>query len=319
MLRAIHNMVQDLEDESRDPREGLCIILRNTQDSILLEWVLYDASIHYACQGMKPFFMRREIALVLMLMWAVQGKDNQPGGERYLSQGILEAGCEGLHHFGQRHQYIGDVSQDSILSSRFDDDSWHRAMDLGTRHTAGTIYKDVSLARLLITRGVIGESKPVLNDICALAFEETKAIDSLLGDASAFCNHPSIRKIFLAANIDANERRECLDSLDKLSVFAKGLTAFELLGMLSMAARDSIARHERMEPITARIMTIEACKGREFKYVAVPFVESGRFPADVASDKAYLERNRLYVATTRAKSRLWLLESEERPTKLAPV
>lgn len=318
MLRAIHEQVQSAQDKSKEPREGLCIILRNPQDSILLEWALTNEGIHYACQGMRPFFMRREIALVLMLMWAMQGKDYafEKGKERYLTPGILQAGCEGLQHFGQRHQYIGDVDPDVIANVRFDGSSWGKSTDPAAMHAGKHIYEDVSKARLLISRGVIGESAPLLSDTCALAL---KAPESLLGDASAFCDHPAIRRIFMAANIDAKERRACLGSLDQLSVFSQGLTVNELLGMLTITAKRSIGMHEKDAPVTVRIMSVEASKGREFKYVAVPFVERGRFPANVAREKAYLERNSLYVAMTRAKSRLWLLESARHPVTPGPV
>lgn len=320
MLRAVHEQVQALEEQSEGPREALCIILRNPQDSILLEWTLINAGIHYACQGMSSFFMRREIALVLMLMWAIQGEDYafKEDDQRYLTPGIILAGCEGLEHFGQRHQHTANIDADVITQSRFDCASWRDSSDAtSTRNSAKLAYEDVRMARLLISKGLISESSAtLLSDACALALEIP---ESLLGDASAFCDHPNIRRIFLDAQIEEKERRACLHSLDSLSSFARGLTVHEVLGMISIMAMKSIERHHRKALVTARIFSVEASKGREFKYVAVPFVERGRFPASVAYEKSYLERNKLYVAMTRAKSRLWLLESQDRPVKPMPV
>ena len=41
-------------------------------------------------------------------------------------------------------------------------------------------------------------------------------------------------------------------------------------------------------------------------------LEPGRFPAPAPKATAFLERNRLYVAMTRAKQRLWLMENAAR-------
>ncbi|WP_373765189.1 ATP-binding domain-containing protein, partial [Delftia acidovorans] len=60
------------------------------------------------------------------------------------------------------------------------------------------------------------------------------------------------------------------------------------------------------------LSTIEEAKGKEYEHVALPFMEPGRFPASAPHALAFLERNRLYVAMTRARKRLWLLEHAER-------
>lgn len=97
------------------------------------------------------------------------------------------------------------------------------------------------------------------------------------------------------------------------------MSACEFLGRLTLMARASIDMHERGEVMTLRLMSIEASKGREFTFVAVPFVARGRFPAPASREQAYRERNMLYVAMTRARSALWLLEGGQRPITPGPV
>jgi superfamily I DNA/RNA helicase len=48
-------------------------------------------------------------------------------------------------------------------------------------------------------------------------------------------------------------------------------------------------------------------------------VERGRFPGPASHAEAYRERNMLYVAMTRARTALWLLESAARPVSPGPV
>lgn len=97
------------------------------------------------------------------------------------------------------------------------------------------------------------------------------------------------------------------------------MPASEFLGRLTLMATTSIAMYQAKEPVTLRLLSVEACKGREFMFVAVPFVERGRFPGPASHAEAYRERNMLYVAMTRARTALWLLESAARPVSPGPV
>lgn len=55
------------------------------------------------------------------------------------------------------------------------------------------------------------------------------------------------------------------------------------------------------------------CKSMPAEFIAIPFLAPGRFPAPVPHALAFVERNRLYVAMTRARQRLWLLEDARHP------
>ncbi|MNV81797.1 ATP-dependent DNA helicase Rep [compost metagenome] len=108
-------------------------------------------------------------------------------------------------------------------------------------------------------------------------------------------------------------------SLESLAGLAHGLPVAELLGRLTLLVTASIGMHQAQEPISLRLLSVDACKGREFTFVAVPFVERGRFPGPASHQDAYRERNMLYVATTRARAALWVLESAAKPVWPGPV
>lgn len=302
------------ERSDKGVHSALNVVLRNPQDSILLEWVFGHEGVHYGCQGMSAFYLRREVALVLCLMWALGG-----GGapEQPLTPGIVAAAIQGLLHYGRRNARPDAVDPDVLAQGQFDDAGW--SMGLGTgesQQLAATLHGNVPLMQRYILHGTLDRNAPPLADACAQAMVLAPEV---LADAGAFFSHPLVRRIFDDAAIHALERQACRASLEQLARLAQGMTAGEFLGRLTLMATTSIAMYQAKEPVTLRLLSVEACKGREFMFVAVPFVERGRFPGSASHAEAYRERNMLYVAMTRARTALWLLESAGRPVSQGPV
>lgn len=296
---------------------SLNVVLRNPQDSILLEWVFGHEGVHYGCQGIAPFYLRREVALTLVLMWALLGDD----GERHLTPGIVGAAVEGLLHYGRRAPRNDMVDPDVLAQGQFDSAAWAGlpGADEGSK-LAATLHGSAVRMRRYIAHGTMNPTAPELADACAKTMAlETAARAAVLADAGAFCAHPLVRSIFADAPINGQERSACMASLEALARLAHGLPVAELLGRLTLLATASIAMHQSREPISLRLLSVEACKGREFTFVAVPFVERGRFPGPASHQEAYRERNMLYVAMTRARAALWLLENAAKPVWPGPV
>ncbi|MDH1291798.1 AAA family ATPase [Comamonas terrigena] len=296
----------------KSQHSNLNIILRNPQDSILLEWIFGHEGVHYGCQGLRPFYLRREVALVLTLMWALQGSE----ANRCLTPGILNAALQGLQHYGYRSKQTEAINADVLASGNFDEASLAPLAGASeTPKIVGMLFGNTLRTRQFITRGPNPDALE-FKDSCAAVMALSSDV---LGDAGAFFRHPKVLQIFNDAQINSKERQACLASLERLAILAKGMPASEFLGRLTLMATASIAMHERKEVVTLRFMSVTASKGREFTFVAVPFVERGRFPAPVPRDEAYRERNMLYVAMTRAHSALWLLEGRKRPVTPGPV
>lgn len=305
------------EQQQQQHTSSLNVVLRNPQDSILLEWVFGHEGVHYGCQGMSPFYLRREVALALALMWALQGDDK----ERHLTPGIVGAAVEGLLHYGRRTARSGAADVDLLAQGQFDNAGWSDlpGANEGSK-LAATLHSSAARMRRYIAHGTLDPNAPELKDPCArimaLPAAERAAV---LADAGALCQHPLVHRIFADAPINGRERSACMASLDALARLARGLPVAELLGRLTLLVTASIGMHQAQEPISLRLLSVEACKGREFTFVAVPFVERGRFPGPASHQEAYRERNMLYVATTRARAALWVLESGAKPVWPGPV
>lgn len=292
---------------------SLNVILRDPKDSILLEWVFGHEGVHYGCQGISPFYLRREVALTLTLMWALLGS----AGERQLTPGILGAAIEGLLHYGRRNSRVDIGDPDVLAQSQFDDTGWTELPGIRqSQKMAAVLHGDIERTRRYIVHGTLDPTAPLQTDACANIVAKAP---SMRDDAGAFCSHPLVRRIFDEAPINHKERQACMDSLDSLADVARGISVDEFLGRLTLIVVKSIEMHRREEPITLRLLSIDACKGREFMFVAVPFVERGRFPGPVPHEEAYRERNMLYVAMTRARAALWLLEGPSRSISPGPI
>ncbi|MDR3066781.1 MAG: UvrD-helicase domain-containing protein [Comamonas sp.] len=289
-LLAIHADVAGLSRKPQDPPAVLRVILRSPEDSIRLEWLFAHEGVHYACKGMQRFYQRREIALVLAMLWAMPGCS----GTALLSQGILNSAAEGLMRY-VRHASPPD--RDLLANGVFDMSALGESPpESDTRRIAAELMGRQSAMRRFLAVQIAPDSAAAR--LLALPAEQC-------ADAGQLCRHPLLRQFFAQAPISREELRQCLASLQALSQICTGLSVDEFLGRLSLMVQSSIAQHQRQEKPSLQLLTVERSKGHEYEYVAVPFVHARHFSSD-ANDP---QRNLLYVAMTRASKRLWLLES----------
>lgn len=311
-LLSIHDAVRRRPRAAGDAATPcLNVVLRSPQDSVLLEWTFAHEGVHYACKGMKRFYQRRELALVLALMSAMQGCGD---GVR-LTQGILSSAIDGLLRYMPRASH---PDEDVLANGAFDMQALHKDSPAATdtRVVAAELIGKQAVLRRFLARGSFDPAAPVASS----ALEQLLDLPpEACADAGVLCAHPLLSQFFAQAPISPEERRHCSESLQALARIAAGLAVDEFLGRLAMMVNASIAQHRRAESPTLQLLTVERCKGHEYDDVAVPLVERGRFPRSAAPQEAYRERNMLYVAMTRARKRLWLLEGRQRPVSPGPV
>ena len=312
-LLAIHDTVRQEQPHAPGPHApgGLHVVLRSPEDSVLLEWMFAHEGVHYACKGMKRFYQRREMALVLAIMWAMQGC----GDTVRLTQGIVSSAIEGLLRYVRR----GSLPDHDVLANgAFDMQALQgdSPVEIDTRAVAVDLINLRPLMRRFLVHASFDPTAPVASSLC----EQLLALPpEVCADAGQLCGHPLIQQFFAHAPISPDERRDGLGSLRALARICTGLSVDEFLGRVTLMVSTSIQQHQHRETPSLTLLTVERCKGHEYDHVAVPFVERGRFPRSAARHDAYRERNMLYVAMTRASKRLWLLESGARPVSPVPV
>ncbi|RYF54310.1 MAG: ATP-dependent helicase, partial [Comamonadaceae bacterium] len=283
-LLAIHDAVRRMPPSGAHAA-SLNVVLRSPEDSVLLEWTFAHEGVHYACKGMKRFYQRREIALVLAMMWAMPGCS----GSARLTQGILSSALEGLLRYVRR---ASQPDPDVLANGAFDMQALTQdsPVEVDTRAVASGLIGRQDLLRNFLVRASFDPQAPVASAVC----EQLLALPpEACADAGRLCAHPLIRQFFAQAPISAQELRYCMDSLQALARIGAGLSVDEFLGRLAAMVHASIDQHRQQESPSLQLLTVERCKGHEYDYVAVPLVERGRFPRSAARHEAYRERNML--------------------------
>ncbi len=145
------------------------------------------------------------------------------------------------------------------------------------------------------------ESHLTLTELIDLVLEKTKIKESLVNEKT------------LEADIRL-ENLEEFKSIAKSLEINEGIVSLgELLDMLSLVSDVSEQKNDNNEKVT--LMTIHSVKGLEYDYVFLVGVEEGLFPHSnslESNDELEEERRLCYVAITRAKKKLYLINARSR-------
>lgn len=275
-------------------RTPLTVILRHAHDAIALEWAIYGAGKTAQLQGLHHGYQHRDIALLLGLLYAhgMQAPDWK-SAPCVLGTDTLSAFIDGALYFGK-----GRV------------DTRHGDAELATMAAQMQAHPQG------IWRFLIGETSLQGGRRNFAAFGNFLALPvALQNDAQALLARADIWGLFAATPMPQQERDQLQARVNSFLSAIAGLTVPQLLQQVAgMAQRRQKALYHG-PGFDFQLLSIEQAKGQEFACVALPFLEPGRFPAPAPKATAFLERNRLYVAMTRARQRLWLLESAAHPVQ----
>jgi len=131
---------------------------------------------------------------------------------------------------------------------------------------------------------------------------------ALQNNAKALLEQADIWGLFAATPMPHDEKERLQACIQSFMQAITGLSVSQVLEQVAGMAQRYQKTLRYGTGFDFQLLSIEQAKGQEFECVALPFLEPGRFPAPAPREIAFLERNRLYVAMTRAKHRLWLLE-----------
>ena len=273
-------------------RVPLTVILRHPHEATAIEWAVHHAGKSIELQGLQPFYLHREIALLLGLMYAhgMQASDWK-SATCSLSQAILQAFVDGALYFGKGR-----------VDSRLPDS------DMATMAAQMHAYPQG------IWRFLLGETNLQGGQRNFAAFGNFLQLPlSLQSDAAALLQQADIWGLFAATAMPAADQLVLQSRVQSFCTAIAGMSVPDVLSHISAMVRRNEKAAYTQQAFDFQLLSIEQAKGQEFDCVALPFLEPGRFPAPAPKPTAFLERNRLYVAMTRAKQRLWLFENAQRP------
>ncbi|WP_051303706.1 UvrD-helicase domain-containing protein [Comamonas composti] len=275
---------------------SLTVILRQPHEACALEWALHRAGKSASFYGFKRFYLEREVALLLGLCYAhsMQRLDWKAD--------TCPLGLELLSAFVEGALYYGKGSVDA------------QAMDSASRHTQAQQMAGQMLHNpQIIWRFLRGESSLQGGQRNFAAFGSFLQLPlSLQADAQALLMQADVWGLFPSQARQDEPTRQLHHRVQSFVDSTAGMSVPQLLADISAMARRFERAVRAGQGFDFHLSTIEEAKGKEYEHVALPFLEPGRFPAPAARELAFLERNRLYVAMTRAKKKLWLLEHAQR-------
>jgi len=268
--------IRKLLDEGVSPNE-ICVLYRANSQSRTLEDAFMENSISYKIVGSFAFYQRKEIKDLISYLKLINNTKDDVSLLRiinYPKRGIGNKTIENL----------------STLA----------------RENNVSIYDSIESGKELEFKNIIEELKKQsksmsLTDFIDLVLDKTKIRESLKSEKT------------LEADIRL-ENLEEFKSITRTVEEVDGIASLDdFLNEISLVTDASEKQDDGSEKVT--LMTMHAVKGLEFDYVFVVGMEEGLFPhlnSMNSTEELEEERRLAYVAITRAKKKLFIINARSR-------
>lgn len=276
------------------PASGnLRVLLRHPAQSVLIEHELLRLGLPYGSVGFAPYLERPETLLVRGLHAHARrdysGFEDAAQRARLLDAWLLFSGAR-IDSIELRNLDSAEAQRVAVAEASADPESTQNFVDAHVLRSAPAVARRPLEAAM----AVLGHA-----DVGAFEVEFLKALDPLKLATRVFVRRAEAAQV--ADNV-TQLHRVVLAEATEGSAGVDG--AFRMVSAMDRARR----RQRADERIV--LSSIEAAKGLEFHHVIVPHLSKGEF-----GDASVENRNLLYVAITRARHRLTLTFTPDRPSR----
>ena len=270
------NEIKKLIEKGVNPKD-ICVLYRANAQSRTVEEAFLTSNISYNIVGSYAFYNRKEIKdLIAYLKLIYNNKDDVSLLRviNYPKRGIGNKAIENL-----------------AIKSNVLDKSLYEVIDSGKELDFKNMIEEIKKE----------ESHLTLTELIDMVLDKSGMKKSLEDEKS----------------IEADIRLENLEefkSIAKAMEINEGIVSLEeLLDKLALVSDVSEQKNHNEDKVT--LMTMHAVKGLEYDYVFIVGVEEGLFPHSnslESNDELEEERRLCYVAITRAKKKLYLINARSR-------
>ncbi len=270
------NEIKKLIEKGVNPKD-ICVLYRANAQSRTVEEAFLTSNISYNIVGSYAFYNRKEIKdLIAYLKLIYNNKDDVSLLRviNYPKRGIGNKAIENL-----------------AIKSNVLDKSLYEVIDSGKELEFKNMIEEIKKE----------ESHLTITELIDVVLDKSGMKKSLEDEKS----------------IEADIRLENLEefkSIAKAMEINEGIVSLEeLLDKLALVSDVSEQKNDNEDKVT--LMTMHAVKGLEYDYVFVVGVEEGLFPHSnslESNDELEEERRLCYVAITRAKKKLYLINARSR-------
>ena len=270
------NEIKKLIEKGVNPKD-ICVLYRANAQSRTVEEAFLTSNISYNIVGSYAFYNRKEIKdLIAYLKLIYNNKDDVSLLRviNYPKRGIGNKAIENL-----------------AIKSNVLDKSLYEVIDSGKELDFKNMIEEIKKE----------ESHLTLTELIDMVLDKSGMKKSLEDEKS----------------IEADIRLENLEefkSIAKAMEINEGIVSLEeLLDKLALVSDVSEQKNDNEDKVT--LMTMHAVKGLEYDHVFIVGVEEGLFPHSnslESNDELEEERRLCYVAITRAKKKLYLINARSR-------
>ena len=268
--------IKELKNDSVS-LDDIAVLYRTNAQSRTIEEAFLNSNIPYRIVGAFAFYSRKEIKDLLAYLKLIYNTKDDVSLLRVINYPKRGIGAKTLEN----------LSMDAVLNNTSIFEAIDKGKELEFKNTILKMIEKSKTLSLTETIDMVLEESGIKND---LESEHTLEADLRLENLSEF---KSISKTF--------EEESGIASLE------------EFLNEISLVSDVNEQKNDNSEKVT--LMTVHAVKGLEFKHVFVIGMEENIFPhVNCIEEAGGLEEERrlCYVAITRAKEKLYLLNSLRR-------
>ncbi len=311
----IDEMKQLIRDDMR--RSEIAVLYRSNAQSRVIETALFNAAIPYRVYGGLRFFERAEIKHALAYLRLLENPNDDTSFMRVVNFPARGIGARSIEQLQDIAKANGCSLHDAVstLSGRAGVAiaGFVAKIDVLREQTAGMnlrhiieLMLDQSGLREHYQKEREGEDRLENLDELVNAGESFVMQEGFGRDAEAFPVRPEPVEGPAGASTGSARTEDFEETGETLSPLVAFLThaALEAGDNMAQAGQDAI-----------QLMTVHSAKGLEFDCVFITGMEEGLFPHENSMndhDGLEEERRLMYLAITRARSRLYLTHSQTR-------
>ena len=298
-------------------RSEIALLYRSNAQSRVLESALFNAGIAYKVYGGLRFFERAEIKHALSYLRLLENANDDTSFLRVVNfptRGIGARSVEQLQDFARSHGTSlaqGVAAQSGKGGANLQ--AFVALIDAMRAATRGLTLREI-IEYVLHASGLVDFYK---ND--KEGRERLENLDELVNAAEAFVTQEGFGKDAVALPIDEVGPATGAATQATLSRVAPDPDSGEIMSplaaFLTHASLEAGDNQAQAGQDAIQLMTVHSAKGLEFDCVFITGLEEGLFPHENSlsdADGVEEERRLMYVAITRARSRLYLSFSQTR-------
>jgi ATP-dependent DNA helicase UvrD/PcrA len=280
-------------------REGLrlsdiAVLYRSNAQSRILEHALFSQGIPYRVYGGMRFFERMEIKHALAYLRLVANPDDDPAFLRVVNFPARGIGARTLEQLQDAARRAGGSLYRAARDAGGKPGAFVQLVDALRSETRGlTLPETVEV--MLARSGLVGHYKNEKDGA-----DRIENLNELVNAAAAFTQEERVVDV---PDAEAPPPAQAAEPNDPLTAF------------LAHAALESGENQAAAGLDALQLMTVHSAKGLEFHAVFITGLEEGLFPHEqsiMEEDGLEEERRLMYVAITRARTRLYLAFAQTR-------